>query len=349
MRSVPNANFTYSVKIPAYSDIMSSIGKFYKQNHFLYNGSMYIDPPNGLLTLKELNLTIWVENLSRSGYHTFWFDTESDWLLLKNDLKIRNDNVIKKINHKLYRFTDRGWFINNQYQDTSSFKLIGYNNILSKIKNDIIMHTKHRDFLTSISESKSINYLLHGPPGTGKTSLIKKMTSVLDLPLFVINILEISMADCRNILYPKVVGEEKSMKILLFEDFDRFLQSNEKHIDALIPQILNSLDGIDDNSNIIRIFTGNNIDIIKNVPALYNRMSAKFEFFNPTVDMFEEKFKIFLSFYPPEKLPTDEKIKEFLSILPENITLRPFSNYVIRYLFDDNYMQKLIDNIKELC
>lgn len=32
----------------------------------------------------------------------------------------------------------------------------------------------------------------------------------------------------------------------------------------------------------------------------------------------------------------------------EYLTLRPFSNYVIRYLFDEEYLTKMIENINEL-
>lgn len=32
----------------------------------------------------------------------------------------------------------------------------------------------------------------------------------------------------------------------------------------------------------------------------------------------------------------------------KNLTLRPFSNYVIRYLFDEEYLTIMIENINEL-
>ena len=30
----------------------------------------------------------------------------------------------------------------------------------------------------------------------------------------------------------------------------------------------------------------------------------------------------------------------------KDLTLRPFSNYIIRYLFDENYFDKMIENIE---
>ena len=51
---------------------------------------------------------------------------------------------------------------------------------------------------------------------------------------------------------------------------------------------------------------------------------------------------MFLSFYDNVDM---DKVNEFLYLIlksPKVITLRPFSNYIIRYLFTENYLDNMI-------
>ena len=139
-----------------------------------------------------------------------------------------------------------------------------------------------------------------------------------------------------------------TIKILLFEDFDRYLEG------ALISQqsgamsdILNTLDGINSGEGTVRFFTGNNCDIIFRNSALINRMSACFKFDLPGREMYEKKLDAFLSHYGETSVDLDKK-NAFLDLVVGKVTLRPFVNYIIRYLFEDGYIDKMIENIHEL-
>ena len=76
-------------------------------------------------------------------------------------------------------------------------------------------------------------------------------------------------------------------------------------------------------------------------------MSSKFKYGYPMKEHFITKLNTLLSFY---KTDFDvDKIDEFVNlVINKNITLRPFTNYVIRYLFEEDVLNKLIDNINEL-
>jgi hypothetical protein len=131
--------------------------------------------------------------------------------------------------------------------------------------------------------------------------------------------------------------------MILFEDFDRYLQEGR----FLMSDILNELDGISTSNNCIRFFTANNEKIIFEHEALINRMSTKFKYYYPIKEHFIKKLNILLSYYD-EKFNAD-KIDTFVNlVVDKNVTLRPFTNYVIRYLFDEDVLNKLIDNIEEL-
>ena len=134
---------------------------------------------------------------------------------------------------------------------------------------------------------------------------------------------------------------------MLFEDFDRFLEDPETKI--LMSQILNAMDGFDDTANTIRFFTGNNCDVIFNEKALINRISGKYKFDYPNSEMFRNKLSKLLSITDIKPEDNIDKINLFISsIVDKNITLRPFTAYCIRYLFNENCLDDMIKNISIL-
>lgn len=70
-------------------------------------------------------------------------------------------------------------------------------------------------------------------------------------------------------------------------------------------------------------------------------MSAKFEFHNPTREMYQIKLNRLLS----KKTDIDnDKVSKYIDLVEEKkVSLRAFVRYTIRYLFDTNYMDNLIE------
>lgn len=127
--------------------------------------------------------------------------------------------------------------------------------------------------------------------------------------------------------------------------------------------ILNALDGFDDTNNTIRFFTGNNCDTIFNEKALINRISGKYYFDYPSREMFKNKLiKLLLIsklndnneiseefLHKVSSCDFEEKVNKFIDLVSDkNLTLRPFTSYCIRYLFNDNCLDDMIENISEL-
>jgi ATP-dependent 26S proteasome regulatory subunit len=111
-------------------------------------------------------------------------------------------------------------------------------------------------------------------------------------------------------------------------------------------QILNTLDGFDDKGDTIRFFTANNKDAIFSIDALINRMSSKLEFYYPDKNIFKSKLERFMTFY--ESYDTEKADKLVELVHSKGITVRPFVNYVVRYLFDPNPLDTMITHINEL-
>jgi hypothetical protein len=85
-------------------------------------------------------------------------------------------------------------------------------------------------------------------------------------------------------------------------------------------------------------------------PAPCNLMSSVLKFGLPTRAMMEAKLARLLSFWTNQgHVLDDEKIKTLLaSPSLEGITLRPWTNFIIRHMFHVNYMDRMIGKVNEL-
>jgi AAA+ superfamily predicted ATPase len=255
-----------------------------------------------------------------------------------NEIHKKKEFIQKNPIYK-YSILHRNWVQVSSFQEKNSVDLIGYHHYLDLISKDIDNYIKYNEFLKSIGEGyRTMNYLLYGPPGTGKTTLIKTLATLKSLPVYIVSA---NNFDSNVTLNP--VNQAYKLKIILVEDFDRCLEDPKHNMS----EILNSLDGIETSEGCIRFFTANNADIIMNNKALVNRMNSKFEFYYPSEEQFINKLDRFLTI---KENINEDKRNEFINLVIKkpNLTLRPFSNYVIRYLFDEDYMDKMITNISEL-
>ena len=291
----------------------------------------------------------YVHNQEKQGYLYVWFKTREDFFSIVDYINKKKAKEVKEIKHQLYRMDIYGnWRLSEQYQSKQLQNFVGYHHYLDKIAKDIANYAEQREYLRELGESKSLNYLLYGPPGVGKTSLIMTLSSMYNYPLYIVN------STCRSIngLTIKDGNNDAKVKILLFEDFDRFLEHDDRKskVDEKSVQmsdILNSLDGANSGEGVIRFFTGNDCKTIFSNKALVNRMSACFKFSMPTREMYDAKLKSLLR-NRTLSIDDDEKCDQLIDHAVDKVTLRPFVNYVIRYLFDENYLDNMLENIDEL-
>jgi hypothetical protein len=187
-----------------------------------------------------------------------------------DDLKSFNKHFNNKAapdTYKIYNYTIRnGWVqvANVDYSLLENFA--GYKDIIEQILDIIKIHEKHKQFLKSIGENRSINILLHGPPGCGKTSLWKLIVSLTNKSAGIIEHQHIEIG-------AKIMTPQKSLGIdtIIVEDFDRWLKINP---DVDISQILNSIDGINDSDSILRFFTCNDLSVVSDNLAFMSRFYA---------------------------------------------------------------------------
>lgn len=117
--------------------------------------------------------------------------------------------------------------------------------------------------LCALEKKKKVGIILHGPPGNGKTSLIKYFANKYKLPIKIVIFSEY----LDNQSLTRIFSKLPSKCIVLLEDFDRILHKNSS-VDSSktkvsLDGLLNGLDGIYSNYNgVVFIATMNNIDAL---------------------------------------------------------------------------------------
>ena len=161
-------------------------------------------------------------------------------------------------------------------------------------------------------------YVLHGDPGTGKTSLIKAVANEFQLPIFNIDLNQLATNDelvkVIKDINTHIADEQKYL--LVFEDVDRTkLFQKQRYYDdkANISEncLLNVLDGIDEGYGRVTIFTCNDSKKMENIKG-FNRPGRIDKFVKVTLCDTKHVNDILKFHYPEYKF----KIKNGISISP---------------------------------
>lgn len=102
---------------------------------------------------------------------------------------------------------------------------------------------KYNDIVNKLKNNKHGLFLFHGEPGTGKTSLIRKLVSDLSEDKTIIYVPSYFMFDIAN---PELISFISKFKnsVLLLEDAEQILTSTEEERNQAVANILNISDGL---------------------------------------------------------------------------------------------------------
>eukprot|EP01090_Pellita_catalonica_P009305 TRINITY_DN2036_c0_g2_i1.p1 TRINITY_DN2036_c0_g2~~TRINITY_DN2036_c0_g2_i1.p1 ORF type:complete len:481 (-),score=82.74 TRINITY_DN2036_c0_g2_i1:383-1783(-) len=151
-------------------------------------------------------------------------------------------------------------------------------------------------------------YLFHGPPGTGKTSLVSALAGLHKINVYVVNIASRALDD-ENLL---VLMRGLPYKcVLLMEDIDCVCEDQEEGSSGVtFSGLLNAIDGITASEGHLLIMTTNHVEKLKPVLIREGRIDLSLEFHLATKQQIRMLFSKFYSDVD------DEMMQEFSKQFP---------------------------------
>ncbi len=222
----------------------------------------------------------------------------------------------------------------------------GLENHFEMLQHDVEMFEQKKLFACKLGVSNTgRNYLLYGPPGNGKSTLVKDFVSKNGYCLYLTG-QNLFFANAKlNPLKRNV----NNINVILIEDFDKTPMEKKSET-----ELLNAMNGIGKADDIIRFFTANDITKIVQNQALMSRFTRVFFLDNPsTANIITHLTKIF-----PKEI---SDIPNFINKLEEKsligkISFRNLDNFLYRYFtFDDTtiktatvYIDNWVDELTHL-
>ena len=165
-----------------------------------------------------------------------------------------------------------------------------------------------RDIYLSFGIPYKSVQLVHGPPGTGKTSLIKSIASHLDCDLYILPIskdmLDTNLVDA----FSYISDNEDRERIIVIEDIDTLFDGERKegddHNGITLQAFLNCLDGFTCVEGTMLFLTANRPEVLDFAMIRSCRIDNKIEL--DYADKYQTK-KMFETFLPEQ----NDKFKEF--------------------------------------
>ncbi|UZJ54888.1 hypothetical protein CBS101457_004208 [Exobasidium rhododendri] len=169
-------------------------------------------------------------------------------------------------------------------------------------------------------------YLFYGPPGSGKSSLCHVLASVIEQPIYVLNLSASSMGDAE---FLERMSEIPSRCIVLIEDVDAAFVQREASSDEVgkkatisFSALLNAIDGVGASEGRLLCITTNYIDRLDKALIRPGRVDKRFAFSNATKGQAKA---IFLRWYTPA-FKTDSHYSDvmakadiFANLIPEDL------------------------------
>ena len=163
--------------------------------------------------------------------------------------------------------------------------------VTTLLKNDFESLFERHEWFKKMRLPFRRGYLLHGPPGNGKSTAIRAMLTSRGLSAHTLHLFDSSTDDGDlDALFAR--AEQNRPSVVLLEDLDRaFPKTGETKSKVSLQQLLNCLDGVGTSEGIIVIATANEPTILD--PAILRR-PGRFDrvvyFGNPNADLRRDYF-----------------------------------------------------------
>lgn len=192
-------------------------------------------------------------------------------------------------------------------------------------------------------------YLLHGPPGTGKSTLCRVIASELNLPIYELTLNSKSLDDSG---FVSAMTNLSKRAMVLIEDVDAaFVQRVSGHgasgSNVSFSALLNGIDGIGASEGRLLFLTTNHRDKLDDALTRCGRVDREVEFFHATKEQAKEMFLRF--FMPKGKAITETQDQADVfaqSFTADQVSLSSLQGFLMEYREDAS---KALANIETWC
>ena len=154
------------------------------------------------------------------------------------------------------------------------------------ILDDLVEFLRSENWYRSIGIPWHRGYLLHGTPGTGKSSLVVALAGELKMNLYLLNVSGAGMSDEK---LSNLMSEVRGGSIVLMEDVDCTFPDREKSDKdrVTLSGLLNVLDGVSSREGCVVFMTTNHASRLDPALARPGRVDKKIEFSSATRDQID--------------------------------------------------------------
>lgn len=212
---------------------------------------------------------------------------------------------------RIYHFDDGDWDSITTVPKRSLSSVILRKDIKTDIVNNLNYFYNNKKWYNDRGLAYKQTYVLHGVPGTGKSSTIKAIASHFDKNVCVIDITSMS-----NKTFSKAMSTIPSNSMVIIEDFDscKSLHSREEEKDPItelgevlsLSKVLNVLDGVVSLNNVVVFLTTNHLEKID--PALIRK--GRVDYIHEIPLLQDTEVKEYIKLMYPDKETPNCKFKE---------------------------------------
>ena len=269
-------------------------------------------------------------------YEKLVMSCDSKELMLKYVEEVRNDSATPdKKNKLLCRILKQGgaWTILNRINKRSDKTLFMDIDIEGLFKEIQDFFDEEEDYVLHGIPFKK-NFLFHGIPGTGKTSLIYTIASHFNLDICFLNITN----DLDDNSFTRAITNLPDNSILVLEDIDALFIERDSKCSVSFSTLLNVLDGMLKKQKLLTFMTTNYKDRLDSALKRSGRIDYDLEFTYASKNQIKKMYEHFFEKGCDEFMKFTKKLK---------FTTSDLHKFLFKYRKSDNIME-FMDEFVEL-